>query len=169
MLLGNFERGIDTSVLTIQKMSPDATGTLIPNTQLGTLELYVTVESVRTRSANRLVNLSPMTRRQENNVIVETGTTMTFNGLILKGVANPARRMAMGTGAGGLAGADYVRIIWTEGSCTWTFIGVIENYEQDISKDASRYTLSVRHVDDFAFSGVGEGALVTQPVLTGTV
>ncbi len=163
-LLGPFERGIDTSILTVQGFTPDAGGTLLPDTSGGALRLYSTVESVRIRLANRLVNLSPMTRRQENNVPVETGTTKNFNGLILRGLVNPARKMAKGF--------DYVLVIWKEGTVTWSFMGVIENYEQDVSKDASRYTLSVRHVDDYSVvdgNGNPIGNQVSNPSLVGDV
>jgi hypothetical protein len=152
-----FEIGLNTSVLTLLKRTVAADGTYTPSGSA--LSLYTTVETARVSCRNRVVNLSPMTMRQENNVVVETGTTMTFTGFVLRSGANAARSTAFAS--------DYVLVSWTEGVCTWAFFGVIESYDQDSSKERSTYTLTVRHVADL--TAPGAETQVSNPVLGGTI
>lgn len=146
-----YEIGRDTTTLTLQKMVPGSDGVLASSGSA--LDLYATVEENRVVSDNRLVNISPMKRRARNNVIVESGTSMTFQGVILKKTTgNNARTLGYT--------ADYVRAQWAEGSATWDFYAILGRYEQTTNKEGSRYTLTLEHIDDLADAG---NPIVTNP------
>lgn len=137
--------GRNTGTLTITPQDVAAGGTLSDNAA-GALSVLAVTTDVRKRSENRTEEISGITSRRENNVIVTTASNYTVSGFLL---ANDTA--VIGTSKNKVNAIvqafDYVKLIFSRGGLTETFYALIQSYEETFRKGKTEFTLEITMID----------------------
>ena len=135
-------RNITTLTLTAQDVA--ANGTLSDNA-LGAKSILLQIRTIRNQQSNTLEEVSGITQRRRNNVILDSGTTYTFTGFLLAGdsEATPTNWAEQISET-----FDYVKMIFTRNGRTKTFYGVIHTFEDAAEgKGTMPFTMELEMVD----------------------
>lgn len=116
-------RNITSIAITPQDVAAD--GTITANA-LGAKTVTGQVQSIRNMSTNELENVTGITQRRRNMIILETGTVYTISGFLLANdsVATPTNWIEAI-----VAEFDYVKLVFTRNGKAQTFYGVVHTYE----------------------------------------
>lgn len=123
------------SVLVIPYQA-DENGNFQPSDELS---LTGVVDSIDFKSKNILENVSGMSSRFKNYVVIENESS-----IILVEILKSIGRNFLAEVAYGFR---YAKVVLTRGQQTWSFLGVIESYEENIRRGKSIGCLSLKQVD----------------------
>lgn len=135
--------GKHATTITITGQDISGTG-MLTNAAAGAKSLVGYLDEISINAENTTEMIQSMDVRRENEVIVGTRTTITFTE-ILK--ANDSSGTPLNILADAAMLFDYAKAIITRGGRTWTFYGLIKDYNEDIRRGKSTGRLQLVMVD----------------------
>lgn len=111
-------------------------GELHPSNELS---LTGVIDSIDFKSKNMLENISGMSSGLKNYVIVENESSVVLVEILKSIGRNFLAEVAYGF--------RYAKVILNRGQQTWSFLGVVESYEETIRRGKSLGHLSLKQVD----------------------
>lgn len=144
MAAPGFQLGRAMTSLVVTPLTVSSTGTIATTTPIATLT--GTLETFDYTSTNELEEISAVTARNQNNMIVSTGTECTIEVLMKAGSDAAFAVNAIGAIANG---ADYAQVVLVQYGMNWSFQGVIKSFNHGIKgKGKVSGTLVVAMIDN---------------------
>ena len=135
-------RNFTTLTLTAQ----DVTGAgVLSDNAGGAKSLLTTLETIERDTTTETENITPVTSRRKNMVILETGTTYNVAGFFM---SNDAVGTPTNFPDSLFDGFDYFKLIFTRFGVTETYYGIVSNYKSsNAGKGKFSYTFTLEMVD----------------------
>lgn len=133
---------VDLTTLSVQPLSIAADGTISNNgSAINVIAYYKTLKLTQ---KNALEEHSGTSLRGENNIILSSATDLEFTGYVLKNDTSGAANLI----AEAAQANDQFRVSWTRSLRVWTYVGVLETYEETVEgKSAIMFNVTLKPVN----------------------
>jgi hypothetical protein len=136
--------GKAVSTVTVQYASAGSDGTL---TLGGSSQSLVgLVDEITYSGSNTVENIAALTSQRDNDVAIEINDSITLSEILRTG-ANNCFLAYVWNNADNTAGSEYIQVVVTRGGNTWTFVGIMQSYNEGLRKGKTVGRLSVQIVD----------------------
>lgn len=140
----NWLVGRHVTTLTLTPLSVD-TGGNITEVTASACAFYGVLNEVNFESRVVTENISPMDSMQENNVVIEYGSTLRLGEIMKRTGSNLGAFLAFNY--------MYVKYVLARGAQSYTGYGVIGNYSEDLTKQRGNANLEIQPIAVISASG----------------